>query len=499
MVVKKIKIWEYILLGCLAFCYLLIVSFSTSPLYLNNYGISDSSIFLLIGKSMTQGCVPYVDIFDHKGPVLFFIQALGWLIYPNRFGNFIIQWLFMWVNLIMIIKLTALFFEKKWGWIIIGFFLIIVSAAFCFEGGNLTEELSLPFLFISLFLSLKYMKSGKLEMHPPWYAFIYGICFTSIVFIRMNNVGLIGGIVLVIMIQLIKFKSWKNLFENMRMFLCGVFIIAFPIGIYFLINNGLEDMIYGTFLFNFMYTESLTGIRSWEKIIEFLMCVFPIIFSLMTGFIYIRTNKKNEKEIMGWLLIIISIITLVGLLLGGVFYHYFVLASPCFVLGMILGMDFYAKNNERKSKNKGQVIIICLLFLFAVGIYLNICMPTIKTNYYKTREIPQNEYNQRAQRIASIIPEEERDSVFGYSVPAGWFLITDITPCYKYFTLQEWWGLYDPQIIIKTNEMLKNNPPKWIVMASDKQTNTKIYEILSTHYQCIEEDQEVSLYRYTDD
>ena len=37
---------------------------------------TDSSVFLYIGKQMHAGKVPYVDLFDHKGPILYFIQWL---------------------------------------------------------------------------------------------------------------------------------------------------------------------------------------------------------------------------------------------------------------------------------------------------------------------------------------------------------------------------------------------------------------------------------------
>lgn len=56
--------------------FLLIFSWSTSPLYLT-YG-GDSLFFQIIGLGITQGKIPYVDLFDHKGPVPFFMDALGY-------------------------------------------------------------------------------------------------------------------------------------------------------------------------------------------------------------------------------------------------------------------------------------------------------------------------------------------------------------------------------------------------------------------------------------
>ena len=55
---------------------LLIFSTSTSPLYPNEYGY-DSAFFRFIGKSILNGKTVYKDIWDHKGPVFYFIQTIG--------------------------------------------------------------------------------------------------------------------------------------------------------------------------------------------------------------------------------------------------------------------------------------------------------------------------------------------------------------------------------------------------------------------------------------
>ena len=61
--------------------FLLIFSWSTSPLY-QTYG-GDSPFFQIIGLGITQGKVPYVDLFDHKGPVPFFMNALVVLLHGH--------------------------------------------------------------------------------------------------------------------------------------------------------------------------------------------------------------------------------------------------------------------------------------------------------------------------------------------------------------------------------------------------------------------------------
>jgi len=487
---RKQSLLFYGILSGAALLFLLLFSYGTSPLFTNNYGISDSSVFLIIGKAMANGAVPYIDIFDHKGPVLFFLEALGWLIMPNGLGNFFIQWIFMTLNLIIILKIGELFFNKKLAWIPVVFFLLILASTF--EGGNLTEEYCLPFLLLPLYLSVKYFKKlpKGIPMHPPLYALVYGMCFTLIIFIRLNNAVLICAIVLVVMIHLLSNKAYRNFFDNVLTFLSGSLGVFSVIAIYFIFNHAFGEMIYGTFLFNMMYAEGLTGIKTADELIKFAYSVSPVIFSVGMGILYLL---KKENIYIGLILIIGSAVTFFSLLLGGVFYHYFILTTPCFILGMVLMMDLYLKNRKRIGDQGYRIatIGICMLFIGTCSIYLNFLDETINDIAINQ---PQRDYYENALSIKSSIPQGDLDSVFGYSVPAGWFLMADITPCYKYFTLQEWWGLYDPEVIIETNEMIENNPPQWIVMNNDPQTNQTIYDVLATKYQLITQDKVIALY-----
>ena len=43
----------------------------------------DSSVFLYIGKRMLEGKLPYRDLFDHKGPILYLIEVLGLRLSPH--------------------------------------------------------------------------------------------------------------------------------------------------------------------------------------------------------------------------------------------------------------------------------------------------------------------------------------------------------------------------------------------------------------------------------
>ena len=96
--VGRIFFFDLILCVAAATLFVLLFSYSTSPLYSNylTYGgeasAGDSLQFQTIGKAWLDGAIPYRDALDHKGPLLFFINMLGFLLGGGtRYGIVILQ------------------------------------------------------------------------------------------------------------------------------------------------------------------------------------------------------------------------------------------------------------------------------------------------------------------------------------------------------------------------------------------------------------------------
>ena len=105
---KNLIIYAFLTLFCIAF--LLLLSASTSPLY-KDLCDGDSSIFIFFGKAITLGKDAYRDYFDHKGPILFYINALGYFLTKSKVGIFILQCISLSISSIFMYK-TARFFHK---------------------------------------------------------------------------------------------------------------------------------------------------------------------------------------------------------------------------------------------------------------------------------------------------------------------------------------------------------------------------------------------------
>lgn len=78
------------LLLCLIFALssLMILMFNSrsSFLYPDN-GWVDAQAFYTVGRGWMHGLIPYRDLFEQKGPLLYLLYGLGWLIDPHGFGG----------------------------------------------------------------------------------------------------------------------------------------------------------------------------------------------------------------------------------------------------------------------------------------------------------------------------------------------------------------------------------------------------------------------------
>jgi len=86
---KKEAFWLSVS-AVMAFMFLLVAS-KSSPLYPMNDWV-DMHCFLTVGRGWRDGLLPYRDLIDHKGPLIYFLFGLGTVITPGSYhGLFVLE------------------------------------------------------------------------------------------------------------------------------------------------------------------------------------------------------------------------------------------------------------------------------------------------------------------------------------------------------------------------------------------------------------------------
>ena len=169
----------------LAAAFLLRFSYSTSFKWPEYCGY-DSAIFQTIGKYWAQGSVPYRDLFDHKGPLIFFIDMIGYLIW-GRAGILVPQTISLAVTLFFFWKLGRVYLPPLGAAAAAGVALVYLARTF--DEGNMTEEYALPFIAASLWLAVRWCESLRETPdapHPWRSAAVYGLSFGAILMLRLR-------------------------------------------------------------------------------------------------------------------------------------------------------------------------------------------------------------------------------------------------------------------------------------------------------------------------
>lgn len=245
------KSWFLLIYAPIAFLFLFFFSYTTSPLSIAE-GM-DSAIFKTMGLMMTRGGVPYVDFFDHKGPILYFLNALGIFI-GGRSGIFALQVLLLTFSIGVWHKIASLFVRPTMACLIAMLTLFMLIGLI--EEGNQCEEWMLLPISLAFFLTSKWFVTKDEDSFPIWYSLAIGICFGIVFFIRPNDAviqigGLMTGIFLYI---IIKQKNIKSAVLNAIFFFLGFVFVSIPIIGYFAWHNALHDLYIGLIGFNIGYS-----------------------------------------------------------------------------------------------------------------------------------------------------------------------------------------------------------------------------------------------------
>ncbi len=485
---RKIKI-EYpvvMLLGCI---FVLLTSFSTSPLF-KGYG-NDSAQFMTIGMSWAEGLIPYVDVFDHKGPLIFFVNMLGFKLTGGKEGVCIIQLCFMMVTAALLLKLAKLESRTVKGSLLIACFALFGLVVPYYEG-NSTEEYCLPFLIISTYGQVHYLSKyvgdkTKNNEHPPFWAMIYGLSFSVCFLTRVTNAVAIGAGILVIAVLLVTNKMIKSLLQNMAMFIVGFVVGNLPFVIYFLSKGAFGEFIYGTIGYNLLYQENMTSWIenvTWDAFLEFGSIYYPC-WILLVVVILAVYNKRN---IMAVYSAIVFLLELYLFTRGAIYYQYAIITIPNMVL---LGNEIFAiHNSDKAGKIIKKIGILCILFITLIE---------VKATWQRVEEHLEYESSMYYvyDELLCHIPEEEKDSfvAYGNNDLKSIYLRRGQVPYYKYFAIQEWHGYFAEKVREDIYETFDNGDVEWILINGDAGL---IADVIIKKYTLIAESEGYYLYHACD-
>lgn len=437
---------------------------------------TDSDVFMYIANRMHNGELPYKDFFDHKGPMIYFINSIGLMLnFANIEGIWILQCIAIFITILFTHKIIKEKFELNDIETIILTLLINSNIVFFIEKGNLTEVYALPMITVALYCMLKEKTKG----------FLIGVLLALVVALRINMIALWIVYYIYLMIKSIKEKQINPLLKKIGWSLLGFCSVIGAVTIYLLANHILLDCIEQYIIFNLKYAVSSN--YSLIVIIKYFMIKSNFLLYILILISDIIFIKKNKLKVFSFFYTLLTWITV--LQPKNAYLHYGLILVPTFIIPTVncyIGLKEKCKNNITLSK----VVIGCLsgmVLLLPICYYLSM---------YNKRNIVGFD-NQLKEQIAAKIVEttKKEDQILVIGNDCEFYLLTNRRASSKY-AYQDPICITNPEIIDEVIIDINKNEPVYIVI-HNIQTGlpTKIEEAIKGKYELETETSSYKLYK----
>lgn len=460
----------------------MLLSKAVSPLY--DICGGDSAIFLTIGKYWSEGVIPYKEMFDHKGPIIFFINAIGYSLWNNKLGVFVIEVIFGFVAEIFLFNIMIEYYSKAKSVLLTIMFPFFL--AYNWGSGNLTEGYILPFLIISLYYMLKWNEQIRIKQYEHFTvaAFIYGITIGFALMTRLTNaMGIILGVTIIVLF-LIKKKLWKNLWHNAVAFIFGNAVVVLPFCIYFAHKNCSYEMWYATLLYNLEYTANSgmdmpNSLRNLIQLLRMSWAGWILVFVSVGKMI----TERNFKSFF-WFVIAGGNMILICSLNCTSNY------SICLIPYLYIVIIMLAPNREINYKhNRLDAILLAGIIMISI----------INSSYYLIRNPLGNNITNNSKQpyeaLVEMVPYEERDSFTAVDCPTALYLNCNIKPECKYFIHQSWQASCGKSMEKRICKEFNELKSKWILVNVDNEHELVIRDVIEADYKFVSEVENYRLYK----
>lgn len=426
---NKLSVYNIIFLFILSVAAITVCS-KSSPLYpMNNW--DDANCFFTVGKSVMNGKVLYRDIFEQKGPLLYFIYSFAYLISDSSFlGVYFIEIAACFLFMLFSAKIILLFCDKK-AVLLLPVVTAVIFGSAAFEQGGSAEELCLPLIACAVYMGLKAVLSRKPMNGFEW--FVTGVTSGMVLWIKFSLLGFYIGMGVFMLVFYFKNKWNNRILRSFAFLFAGEVFAALPVVIYFIINRAVKYLFEVYFYCNmFVYPirDSQSGFISLifnlnngfgSFVWNFGLCLLFMVFGLV--YLFIRS-----KSLFAFYLST-SVVSFLFLYAGGRRYTYYSFILAVFApMGLVMLYKLMSLVTKKKKSPRKAAMYSAAVAVFVVSIVVMvIASPNTYMIGYAKEELPQYKFN-------DIISRTEGASVLNYKfLDGGFYTVGGSIPQCRFF------------------------------------------------------------------
>lgn len=369
---------------------------------------NDNAVFRTVAYMMRRGYMPYRDTFDHKGPLIYILNYVG-LYIDDRSGIWWIELVFMTLLFFVLYRIARLVGCR----IVTAAVAVLTATALLFnalQGGNLTEEFSMLFIAVSIYIFADYFKNDRISKAR---LMVCGFCCCAVMFLRINMCTVWLVFALVVVGQQIARRDFDKLKYFTMWFIAGLLVLLLPVLIWF--GEGVLRSFWECYIeFNGKYVKSGGGKavfrNKWNAFFTFFNST-PFLIAFLCQIHHCITRKK----LFDYAYMVYLFLSLVFLCISGRTYgHYGMILVPTIVYPVAMMLKELQEISIKEVRTS-LTAVVCIFLMFSV------ILPDWAAQTAKVPEIYDNRENDQrswlTKKVADIIKEntgeDEPISVYG--------------------------------------------------------------------------------------
>lgn len=486
MNIKKQNLAELIYLCLAAFAVMLLTTRSSLLYPCNNW--DDANSYFSVGKAIFNGKLPYREVFDQKGYLLYFLYGLCYLVSHTTFrGVFLMECVFAVFDLWGIYRILCLYLKRSTSLLLAPLPLTLVFSSYSFYWGGAAEELCFPFLIWGLFLGLRYFKTEyPYKAMDKGTLFVTGILAGVVANIKFTVLGFFFAWMMWVAFACLMRKEWKRAFASCGWFLLGMLLPFVPGFLYFGIRGALYDWYWGYVYINvFLYSNlDSAGPSAGEriyimaKILYWLIRQNFIYYAALIPGMLVMFFKKGQTWMNRLFAPVLFLFLFVGIYIGGSELPYYALPLGVFtVFGFVLlgrlgekaAEPALCKRQEKKEQNtKGEgmhrrnVRTVMYGMACALSIALSVWIAAANSVNVSWMKVKREEIF--LYHFKDIVLQSEKPTLLNIGcLDAGLYTVCDIVPTCQWFQTQT----INSDIVMKEQERYIREGRTEYVLARD--------------------------------
>ena len=377
---------------------------------------TDSGVYLYIGERILEGELPYRDAWDHKGPVIYYINALGqFLRSDSRWGVWFLEVLAVSGAGIVGFSLMRRRFGEDPA--IFGTGVWLLSLPNVLSSGNLTEEYALPVQFAAMLLLL------RSEQNQSWrWSMRIGLSLALGFLLRPNIVGIPLAILLYWFWQLWRGER-RQAVQHITALLASATGLILLVWGYFSAAGAGEQMLDAVLTYNFVYSDSnlieklaslVAGLHWLQVISVFALAGWGLLL------LDLRGGKIKSAPFLGVLGLALPLEFVLTSVSGRTFSHYYMSWLP--VMGVLAAYLLYRilSGFAHSELSFARSLSYVLLGAFGILPLSGILPPFIDTLLHPQVDLLQNDRAAVLEYTADNLGEDDRLLFWGSELALNW-------------------------------------------------------------------------------